>query len=62
MSKYTTYYNERQQMYRDLATNWVKVAAKMKLSDLQRTGMGLFFRPIGKRFGLLKEFKDIGVI
>ena len=62
MSKYTTYYKARQIMYKDLAANWLKLATSMNLTDLQKTGMGLFFRPIARRFGLVKEFKDIGVL
>lgn len=62
MSKYTTYYNTRQQMFRELATNWVKISSTMRLTDKQVKGMSLFFRSIGKRFGLIKEFRDIGVI
>lgn len=62
MSKYTMYYNSRQAQYREFATNWIKSVAAMELTERQKRGMALFFRPIGKRFGLLKEFKDIGVI
>jgi hypothetical protein len=62
MSKYTTYYKARQIMYKDLAINWSKFTKDMNLTDLQRTGMRLFFTPIARRFGLIKEFKNIGVL
>lgn len=63
MSKYTTYYKSRQMMYRDLAINWKKFTDEhMHLVALQKTGMRLFFLPIAKRFGLTKDFRDIGVI
>ena len=62
MSKYTMYYNNKQQQYRDFATNWAKFTACIDLSERQRRGMSLFFKPIAKRFGLVQEFKDIGVI
>jgi hypothetical protein len=62
MSKYTTYYNTRQDMYRDFATNWASITSTMDLTERQRRGMALFFKPIARRFGLTKEFKDIGVI
>lgn len=62
MSKYTTYYNTRQAMYKDLAVSWCKFADGLNLTDLQKTGMRLFFRPIARRFGLVKEFKNIGVL
>ena len=62
MSKYTMYYTTRQNMYRDFATNWAAVTAKTGLQDYQKEGMALFFKPIAKRFGLINEFKEIGVI
>ena len=62
MSKYVIYYNARQDMYRKLATYWKAWADDSQISETQRIGMGFFFRHIGKRFGLITEFKDIGVI
>ena len=62
MSKYVIYYSTRKQMYRQLATRWKAWADGSELSESQQRGMSLFFRHIGKRFGLIQEFKDIGVI
>lgn len=62
MSKYTAYYCAKQADYRDFAYNWVKATSGMKLTKRQKRGMALFFRPIAKRFGLIKEFKDLGII
>lgn len=62
MSKYTTYYNTRQHMYRELAQHWKAWADNSDISETQRIGMSFFFRHIGRRFGLLSEFKEIGVI
>ena len=62
MSKYTMYYTEQQSKYLSLATNWNKFTKDMDLTEDQRRGMALFFRPIARRFGLTKEFRDIGVI
>ncbi len=62
MSKYTTYYNTRQEMYRKLAETWKAWADDSNISEIQRIGMGFFFRHIGRRFGLINEFKEIGVI
>jgi hypothetical protein len=56
------YYKTRQEMYREFATNWAKATSNMSLTERQRRGMALFFRPIAKRFGLIKDFQDIGVI
>ena len=62
MSNYVIYYTTRQHMYRELATKWKAWADTSGLSESQQRGMSLFFRHIGKRFGLINEFKEIGVI
>ena len=62
MSKYTIYYNTRQDMYRTLAAQWISWAKDFNLTEDQARGMKLFFRQIGKRFGLITEFRKIGVI
>ena len=62
MSKYTVYYNSKQKQYKDFATNWAKFTADMDLTERQRRGMALFFRPIARRFGLTKDFRNIGVM
>ena len=62
MSRYTIYYNTRQHMFRALAQQWKSWAEDAHLNESQIKGMSLFFRHIGKRFGLINDFKDIGVI
>jgi hypothetical protein len=62
MSKYTIYYSSRKIMYRDLATRWAKWAADSNLTEEQNRGVSMFFKAIAKRFGLIKEFRDIGVL
>lgn len=62
MSKYTMYYNSRQDMYRGFAANWVRSTAEMNLTERQKRGMALFFTPIARRFGLISEFRDLGII
>ena len=62
MSKYTIYYDRRQTMYRDLAKAWKEWTDGSDLSDYQVRGMSLFFRQIGKRFGLINEFKELGIL
>jgi len=49
-------------MFRDLASTWKAWAEEAHLDESQLRGMSLFFRHIGRRFGLINEFKDIGVI
>ena len=63
MSKYTIYYNSRQLMYKRMAESWKAWADSVDyLEEDQSKGMSLFFQHIGKRFGLINEFKNIGVI
>lgn len=63
MSRYVIYYSVRKHLYRRMAESWKAWADSADyLSCDQSKGMSLFFRHIGKRFGLLTEFKDIGVI
>ena len=62
MSKYVIYYNTRQHMYRELAHAWKSWSECEQLQEQQIKGMSLFFRHIGKRFGLIQEFREIGVI
>ena len=62
MSRYTMYYATKRADYLEFAIGWAKAAETMDLTNLQRHGMRLFFKPIARRFGLTKEFKEIGVI
>ena len=62
MSKYTIYYNTRQQQFKALASQWKHWVEGANLSESQVKGMEYFFRHIGKRFGLIQDFKEIGVI
>lgn len=62
MSRYVRYYNARQIAYKELAIKWKRWSTTANLTDLELTGVSMFFRTIGKRFGLLTEFKEIGVI
>jgi hypothetical protein len=49
-------------MYRDLATRWLKWSTEVELTDVEFIGVSMFFRAIAKRFGLIKEFRAIGVL
>jgi hypothetical protein len=62
MSKYTCYYTTRQSMYRDLAIRWSKWASTSSLTENELKGIAAFFKPIARRFGLITEFRDIGII
>ena len=62
MSNYVIYYCTRKDMFRKLAKEWKAWADESTLTESQVRGMTLFFRQVGKRFGLITEFKNIGVI
>lgn len=62
MSRYTYYYNTRQRMYKEFAGNWKRWSNTANLSETEVEGISKFFKSIGRRFGLLNEFKEIGVI
>jgi hypothetical protein len=49
-------------MYKDFAASWANITKDMNLTEDQRKGMALFFKPIARRFGLIKEFRDLTVI
>jgi hypothetical protein len=62
MSKYVKYYSSRQDSYRTLATmcsNWIK---SENPSEEEIIGITKFFSCVGKRFGLIGEFKKIGIL
>ena len=62
MSRYTIYYSTRQIMYKDFAARWAKWAAAEDLTAEQRRGVSVFFKTIAVRFGLVREFRELGVI
>ncbi len=62
MSSYTRYYNSKQITYRMLATKWNKWASTTTLTNIELEGTKKFFYSIAKRFGLIKEFRELGVI
>lgn len=62
MSKYVRYYNKNQQAYRELAERWAKWAKTTTLTPDEIRGTSKFFKDIAIRFGLITEFREIGVI
>jgi hypothetical protein len=62
MSKYVRYYNANQRAYRDMAIKWMRWAEDANLSDQELKGISKFFYSIARRFGLITEFRSIGVI
>lgn len=62
MSNYVEYYNTRKAMYKSLAERWAKWLTTSNISVDQVKEISSFFKPIAIRFGLVKEFREIGVI
>lgn len=62
MSRYTTYYNLKRIQYLEFARQWSTWAATANLSDVEAAGMRKFFKSLAMRFGLVTEFRDLGVI
>ena len=49
-------------MYRELAERWARWAETATLTPDETRGTSKFFYDIAVRFGLVKEFREIGVI
>lgn len=62
MSSYVRYYNKNQKVYKELAERWARWAKTATLSSDEIRGTSKFFKDIGVRFGLVTEFKELGVI
>ena len=62
MSRYIVYYSGRKIMYRELAERWARWAKTAKLSPEEIRGTSKFFKDIAVRFGLITEFRELGVI
>jgi hypothetical protein len=62
MSSYVRYYNKNQKVYRELAERWAKWSKSVRLTPDEVRGTTKFFRDIAVRFGLVTEFRELGVI
>jgi hypothetical protein len=62
MSKYVCYYSARKIFYRELAERWSKWAATAKLTETESQGISKFFWSLARRFGLIGEFREMGII
>lgn len=62
MSRYVIYYSCGKAMYRELAIRWIKWSKTTKLPEDQIKGISLFFKSIARRFGLITEFRELGII
>ena len=62
MSKYTCYYSKRKIFCRELAEKWSKWSKTASLTRTEVAGISKFFYNLGRRFGLIGEFRDLGII
>ncbi len=62
MSKYVIYYSSRKEMYRELADRWSRWSKSVQLTNDEIRGTSKFFYDIAVRFGLITEFRELGVI
>ena len=62
MSRYTTYYTIKRKQYIEFAQRWSSWSKTVDLSEEELLGISKFFSSVGKRFGLITEFRELGVI
>ena len=62
MSKYVCYYSARKVFCRELAEKWSKWAETASLTKTETEGIAKFFYKLGRRFGLIGEFRELGII
>lgn len=62
MSKYVCYYSARKVFYRELAEKWAKWSATATLTETEIQGISKFFHQLARRFGLIGEFRELGII
>ena len=62
MSKYVIYYDKNQKVYRELAERWARWAKSVNLTADEIRGTSKFFYDIAVRFGLITEFRELGII
>ena len=62
MSNYVRWYNNRKGFYKTFAERWAAWAIGVELTSTEAEGMQKFFRSIAKRFGLIQEFTNLGLI
>jgi hypothetical protein len=62
MSDYVRYYNSRQLAYRELGVQWSRWAKTAKLTTTEKVGITRFFKRLAVRFGLVREYRRLGII
>lgn len=54
-------YNEMKELAREAAIEWQQESAEMSLSYGECAEIGEHFYKMGKRYGLLREFRENGI-
>lgn len=62
MSKYVVYYNKNKEAYREFAEAWAKWIQRAQLTEVERQGIAKFLAPSARRFGLINEFTELGLL
>ena len=62
MSSYVKWYNDRKNFYKVFAARWAAWAEGVELTSVEVEGMHKFFKTIAKRFGLVQDFTELGVL
>lgn len=62
MSYYTEYYNKNRSLYLTLAECWVNQTNLTRVTDEDKLTISKFFLKKAIRFGLVQEFKSLGII
>ena len=58
----TTYYQRMKAATREKAQRWQEIASRKSLSYIALSRAGDYFYKIGKKYGLLREFKENAII
>lgn len=58
----TTYYQRRKEAARQKAQRWQEIASKKSLSYKALSIAGAYFYKVGKKYGLLREFKENAIL
>lgn len=51
-------YKERKEKARNIAKDWQQIASEQNMSYAEMNEAGNYFYKLGKRFGLLREFRE----
>lgn len=62
MSYYTEYYNKNRSLYLTLAECWVNQTNLTRVTDEDKLTISKFFLKKAIRFGLVQEFRSLGII